>query len=149
MVTWYVCVCIAADSHQLVPRHPHCSTEDFICHILPHSDLIPVIYLHVPRHFNISKDHKLAAAVYNQLCVYCLFVCVLDFSHSTLVIIVKLVLFAVVVWFLPPVESLLRSKQTSSWLLVYKMIDDNKFVSCCVCELFVIVCFNERCRCLE
>ena len=76
-------------------------------------------------------------------------VCVSDFSHSTLVIVVKLTLLAVVVWFLPPVESLLRSKQTSSWLVVYKMVDNNKFVSRCVGKFFVIVCFNERCHCLE
>ena len=62
----------------------------------------------------------------------------LGFSHSTPVIVAKLALLVVVVWYLPPIGSFVSSKQTSAWHVVYKLIDDNKFVSYCTHELFVI-----------
>ncbi|XP_065888123.1 N-acetylneuraminate 9-O-acetyltransferase-like isoform X2 [Dysidea avara] len=51
-----------------------------------------------------------------------------NFSHSMSVIVIKLALLAVVIWFLPPIDSFVNSKQTPAWRAVYKLIDDNKFV---------------------
>ena len=51
-----------------------------------------------------------------------------DFSHKNFVIITKLGAIAVVLWFLPPINSLVNSKQ-QRWITAFTLIDDNKFVS--------------------
>ena len=51
-----------------------------------------------------------------------------DFSHKNSIIITKLGVIAVVLWFLPPINSLINSKQ-QRWITPFTLIDDNKFVS--------------------
>ena len=60
------------------------------------------------------------------------FHCYTDFSYQNSVIITKLTIIAVTLWFLPPINSLIRPKQ-HSWRAVITLIDDNKYVSVDYC----------------
>lgn len=50
-----------------------------------------------------------------------------DVGYKNTAIIIKLTLVAVLLWFLPPINSLIRPKQ-QGWGVAFGLIDDNKFV---------------------
>ena len=114
----------AVSSTEFVSFSAWIAGENVLFSLLSGPNSVTFMHLNVPHDLNQTKNHWSVS----YLCTsFCYFSCT-DFGYKSPLIITKLAVIAIILWFLPPINSLIRTRQ-EAWKAIFTLIDDNKFVS--------------------